>query len=69
MSCPTTSYRFPTVIFIVLDVARNCEYKVIQGKNHKDTHNYNPKEQAETKDADDVVDFVSFFEEVNHVRV
>jgi hypothetical protein len=57
------------MLSIDLDVARNCEYKVIQGKYHKDAHNYNPKEQAETKHADDVVDFVCFFEEVNHVRV
>jgi hypothetical protein len=57
------------MLSIVLYVARNCEYKVIQGKNHKDAHNYSPKEQAETKDAAHMVDFVSFFEEVKHVRV
>jgi hypothetical protein len=55
------------MLSIDLDVARNCEYKVIQGENHKDTHNYHTKEQAEANHANCVIDFVCFFEEVFHV--
>ena len=67
MSCHTTSYRFPTVILIALErafyIIKNPQNRNNQNKSYKEI-----EEQAEPKDANAVVDFVCFFEELFHNR-
>ena len=44
-------------------------FKNPQNRNNQNKSYEEVKEKAETNDANAVVDFVCFFEELNHVRV